>query len=373
MKSSYKQIGQCIRIVDERNRSSEVSDLLGININKSYIPTVANMTDLDLTNYKIVRNNRFACNIMHVGRDERLPVSLYTRDIPALISPAYTVFESIDEENILPEYLMMIFQRPEFDRFTWFVSDSSIRGGLEWDRFCEIEIPVPKVDEQRDVVSAYNSLLKNQNAFSRTLSDMQLICDSFMENLASKGDVKELGKYIRQSDVRNNDLNSSFLRGISTSKIFIRSLANTTNLNLDSYKLVNKRQFAYVADTSRRGDKIGLAMCAEEKCIISSIYTVFEVIDETILLPEFLLLWFKRSDFDRYARFHSWGSARETFNWEDMCSVKLPVPDIDTQKSIVAIHHALESRKRINTKLIDMITPLCTILMKGVVDRSTTN
>ena len=126
MKSNYKQIGQCIRIVDERNRSSEVSDLLGININKSYIPTVANMTDLDLTNYKIVRKNRFACNIMHVGRDERLPVSLYTQDIPALVSPAYTVFESIDEEDILPEYLMMIFQRPEFDRFTWFVSDSSI-------------------------------------------------------------------------------------------------------------------------------------------------------------------------------------------------------------------------------------------------------
>jgi type I restriction enzyme S subunit len=194
-----------------------------------------------------------------------------------------------------------------------------------------------------------------------------------MENLASKGDVKDLGKYIQQSDVRNGDLDVSYLRGISTSKVFIKSLANTTDLNLDSYKLVNNRQFAYVADTSRRGDKIGLAMCSEDKCIVSSIYTVFKVIDESVLLPEFLLLWFKRSDFDRYARFHSWGSARETFNWEEMCSVKLPIPDIETQKSIVAIHHALESRKRINNKLVNMITPLCSVLMKGVTDRLVAN
>lgn len=373
MKSNYKQIGQCIRLIDERNRSLDVKNLLGININKNYIPTVANTTDLDLSNYKVIRKDRFACNIMHVGRDERLPVSLYTSNKPAIVSPAYTVFESINVEEILPEYLMMIFQRPEFDRFTWFVSDSSIRGGLEWNRFCEIEIPVPGIDEQRNVVNAYSSLVDNQTAFSSTLSDMQLVCDSFMENLAIKGDLKELGTYIRQKDERNNQLDSSYLRGISTSKIFIKSLANTTGLNFNSYKLVKYGQFAYVADTSRRGDKIGLAMCTEEKCIISSIYTVFEIININELLPEFLLLWFKRPDFDRYARFHSWGSARETFNWEDMCAVKLPVPVIDTQRSIVAIHNALESRKRINNKLINMITPLCSILMKGVADRSVVN
>lgn len=369
MRSNYKKIGQYIRLVDERNKDLEISNLLGINITKNYMPSVANQTDLDFSKYKIVRKGRFACNIMHVGRDERLPVSLYLEDKPALVSPAYITFEVLDSNKLLPEYLMMVFQKPEFDRYSWYVSDSSVRGGLEWERFCEIEIPIPDdIEVQKSVVAVYNELLRNQKSYEGSLDDLQLICDTFVEDLAKKRDLKRLGDYIQQSDTRGENLDVSFLRGISTSKVFIRSVANTTDLNFETYKLVKKGQFAYVSDTSRRGDKIGLAMCVEDKCIISSIYTVFEVTDEAKLLPEFLLLWFKREDFDRYARFHSWGSARETFNWEDMCEVKLPIPDIEVQKSIVAIHHVLESRKKLNADLKNMITPLCPVLMKGVVD-----
>jgi len=123
-----------------------------------------------------------------------------------------------------------------------------------------------------------------------------------------------------------------------------------------------------VADTSRRGEKIALALNEGDDCIVSSIYTVFEVKAGVELLPEFLFLWFKRPEFDRYARFHSWGSARETFDWPDMCGVHIPVPEMRVQKSIVAVHHVLESRKRINTKLRDLVKPLCPILFQGVAE-----
>ncbi len=369
MRLNYKKIGENIRLVDERNKDLEISNLLGINITKNYMPSVANQTNLDFSKYKIVRKGRFACNIMHVGRDERLPVSLYLEDKPALVSPAYVTFEVLDSNKVLPEYLMMVFQKPEFDRYSWYVSDSSVRGGLEWERFCEIEIPIPDdVEDQKSVVAVYNELLRNQKSYEASLDDLQLICDTYIEDLAKKKDLKRLGEYIRQSEERNSSLEVGNLLGISISKKFFPSKTNQTNLDVDGYKIVHKGQFSFVTVTSRNGEKISIALLDNETGIVSATYIVFKIIDETELLPEFLLLWFKREDFDRYARFHSWGSARETFNWEDMCEVGLPIPKIEVQKSIVAIHHVLESRKKINEGLKNMITPLCPVLMKGVID-----
>lgn len=374
MKLNYKKIGDYIRLVDERNKNLEINNLLGINITKNYMPSIANQTDLDLSNYKIVRNKRFACNIMHVGRDERLPVSLYSNVNPALVSPAYVTFEVKDSNELIPEYLMMIFQKPEFDRYSWYVSDSSVRGGLEWERFCEIEIPIPDdIEIQRNIVSVYNELIRNQKCFEGSLDDLQLICDTYIENLAKKNDLKKLGNYIEQSDERNNNLNVDNLLGISIYKKFFPSNTNQTNLVIDGYKIVRRGQFSFVTVTSRNGEKISIALLDDKPGIVSATYIVFKIIDETKLLPEFLLLWFKRLDFDRYARFHSWGSARETFNWEDMCDVKLPIPDIEIQKSIVSIHHVLESRKKINENLKNMITPICPVLIKGVVDNLNIN
>ena len=132
-------------------------------------------------------------------------------------------------------------------------------------------------------------------------------------------------------------------------------------------KIVRNGQFVYVAYTSRRGDKIALAMNSAEDCIVSGIYTVFEVKNTKELLPEYLYLFFQRTEFDRYARFNSWGSARETFDWAEMCNVKIPIPNIKIQEAIVTIYHTLEARKRINNRLKDSIKPLCPVLMRGVV------
>lgn len=365
---SYKRIGDYIRLVSNRNNNWAITNLLGVNIYKNFMPSVANTSGVDLSKYKIIQKGQFATNIMHVNRDEVLPVALYQNNEPAIVSPAYMTFEVIDENVLLPEYLMMELQRPEFDRRAWNYCDSSVRGGLEWNRFCEIEIPIPDIDEQRKFVALYNGLLTNQKTYQNSLADLQLICDTYIENLIKTEKSKVLGEYIEQADERNRDLQISFLQGVSTAKVLIETKANTSGVDFSSYKVARTGEFVYVADTSRRGEKIALAMNSVEPCIVSGIYTVFRVTKPLELLPEYLYLWFARPEFDRYARFHSWGSARETFDWADMCNVKLPIPNIKIQEAIVTIYHTLETRKRINEQLKNTIKPLCPVLMKGVVE-----
>lgn len=369
----FKRIGGYIRIVNNRNKDLVTTNLMGVNIFKNFMPSVANTSGLDLSNYKLIEKGQFATNLMHVNRDEILPVALYVYEEPAIVSPAYITFEVIDENELLPEYLMIEFQRPEFDRRAWTYCDSSVRGGLEWDRLCDIEIPIPDIEEQRKYVALYQGLLNNQQAYEKSLADLQLICDTYIENLIKTEMPKVLGDYIEQSDERNSDLQVTFLQGVSTNKVLIETKANTNGLSFHNYKVVRTGEFVYVADTSRRGDKIALAMNSAESCIVSAIYTVFRVTKSTELFPEYLYLWFARPEFDRYARFHSWGSARETFDWSDMCNVKLPIPDIKVQEAIVTIYHTLETRKRINEQLKNAIKPLCPVLMKGVVQKIENN
>lgn len=365
---SYKRIGDYIRLVSNRNSDWAITNLLGVNIFKNFMPSVANTSGVDLSKYKIIRKGQFATNIMHVNRDEILPVALYQKDEPAIVSPAYMTFEVIDETELLPEFLMMEFQRPEFDRRAWTYCDSSVRGGLEWERFCEIQIPIPDIDEQRKFVALYNGLLTNQKTYANSLADLQLICDTYIENLIKTQEPKTLGEYIEQSDERNNDLQIDNLIGISVNKVFMETKSNKEQLDLSNYKVVRPREFGYVSVTSRNGEKISIAILDGEAGLVSSTYTVFRVKDTSVLLPEYLFLFFKRSEFDRYARFHSWGSARETFDWADLCNVKLPIPDIKIQEAIVTIYHTLETRKRINEQLKNTIKPLCPVLMRGVVE-----
>ena len=158
MKSSYDILGNHIRLVDYRNRDLVSDKVLGINIDKYFMPSVANVIGTDLSKYKLISKGLFACNPMHVGRDERLPVALYTDDTPAIVSPAYFMFEVVDNTKLNEEFLMMWFRRPEFDRICWLKTDGSVRGGITWDDICRIELPVPPLDEQLRIVSSYKAI-----------------------------------------------------------------------------------------------------------------------------------------------------------------------------------------------------------------------
>lgn len=169
----------------------------------------------------------------------------------------------------------------------------------------------------------------------------------------NRSDYKRLGNYIREVDVRNRDLAVTNLLGVSISKEFIPSIANTIGTDMSSYKVVRPNQFAYGPVTSRNGDKVSIALFHGDGCaIISQAYTVFEVQDEETLMPEYLMMWFRRPEFDRYARFHSHGSAREIFDWDEMCEVMLPVPSIERQRAMVAEYESLSRRIGLNRSMI---------------------
>ena len=158
MKSNYEPLGKHIRLVDYRNSEEVTSTVLGISIDKEFIPSVANVIGTDLSRYKLISKGLFACNPMHVGRDERLPIALYEKDNAAIVSPAYFMFEIIDRDVLNEEYLMMWFRRPEFDRECWFMTDGSVRGGITWDDLCRIKLPVPSYARQCEIVRSYRAI-----------------------------------------------------------------------------------------------------------------------------------------------------------------------------------------------------------------------
>lgn len=169
-----------------------------------------------------------------------------------------------------------------------------------------------------------------------------------------KSNYKKLSPYIQLVDVRNTEDARYTLLGVSVDKHFIKSIANTVGTDWRSYKIIRKGQFCYIPDTSRRGDKMGIALLSDHDiALVSQAYTVFEIVDKDALLPEYLNLWFKRPEFDRYARFHSHGSVREIFDWEEMCNVELPIPDISEQQRIVDAYNAIERRISVKRKIND--------------------
>lgn len=170
MKSNYEPLGKHIRLVDYRNSEEVTSTVLGISIDKEFMPSVANVIGTDLSRYKLISKGLFACNPMHVGRDERLPIALYEKDNASIVSPAYFMFEIIDRDVLNEEYLMMWFRRPEFDRECWFMTDGSVRGGITWDDLCRIKLPVPSYARQCEIVESYRAIT-NRIALKRAEND----------------------------------------------------------------------------------------------------------------------------------------------------------------------------------------------------------
>jgi len=158
MKSNYDILGNHVRLIDNRNRNLLTDKVLGINIDKFFMPSVANVIGTDLSKYKLLYKGSFACNPMHVGRDERLPVALYMDESPAIVSPAYFMFEVIDNKVLNEEFLMMWLRRPEFDRICWLHTDGSVRGGISWDDICRMELPIPPIEKQLEIVESYKAI-----------------------------------------------------------------------------------------------------------------------------------------------------------------------------------------------------------------------
>ena len=369
MKLNKQRIGDFIEVYNERCEISNltVNDVSGINRDKEFFEP-SKQVGANTSKYKVVPPGYFACNLMHVGRDIVLPISMNHSENNKIVSPAYTVFKVVDENIILKEYFFMLLKSDEKDRFFWFNTDSSIREGLEWETLCDIEIELPSTEIQKKYVGIYKSMLKNQEVYEKGLEDLKLVCDATIEKLRREMPSKKIKDYIQQLDDRNNkkiyDINN--VKGLSIQKEFIETKANLSGVSLTSYKVVKPESFAYVTVTSRNSDRITMAYNrTDDTYIVSSSYIVFNISKPELLNPEYLFMFFERSEFDRYTRFHSWGSARETFMWDDLVEVEIPIPDIKIQNSIVDIYNAYITRMEINEKLKEQINDICPVLIKG--------
>lgn len=360
--TKYK-IGELIKIVDERN-SYGIKAFYGININKEFMPTVANTEGLDESNYKVVRQNRFVFSGMQTGRDECIRISMYSEEKPILVSPAYTTFE-IDATNIvLPIYFFMIFLCKERDRLGWFYSDGSVRSNLDWDRFCDMELNLPDLSTQQKYVDIYKAMVANQQSYERGLEDLKLVCDGYIEDLRRKMPCEKIGRYIERYDVRNGKNGTKNVMGISTSKQFREPTSKVNKEELANYKVCCPRQIGFVQTTHNEKVFTYAFNNTNEDIVVSSVNEVFST-QEDKLYPEYLCMFFNRTEFDRYARFHSWGSARETFTWNDLIEVEIPIPDIEIQKAIANIYSVYIKRKEINEQLKAQIKDICPILIRG--------
>ena len=195
MKSNYDILGNHIRLIDTRNRESITDRVLGINIDKFFMPSVANVIGTDLSKYKLITKGKFACNPMHVGRDERLPVALYDEEKPAIVSPAYFMFEVIDNSILKEDYLMMWFRRPEFDRICWLHTDGSVRGGITWDDICRLELPIPPIENQLEIVNSYKAITERialKQKINDNLDDTaQTLYQKYFESNSDKSSWKQ--------------------------------------------------------------------------------------------------------------------------------------------------------------------------------------
>ena len=368
------KLGDLLELTLETNQDLRFGplDVRGMTISKKIISTKANVDNADLRKFLIIKPNDFIFNPRTHGK--KIGFGFNDTNSAFIISWNNVGFRIKQNAlaQILPEYLFMHFNREEWDREACFRSWGSSTEVFSWEALCEMTIFLPPIDVQKKYVDIYLAMLANQRAYEQGLDDLKLVCDAYIEDLRRKMPSEEIGEYLILSD-RRNDLNLSvdFVRGLATSKEMIETKADMDGVKLDNYKVVLPTQIAYVSDTSRRADKMSLGYNnTETPVLVSSISIVFGT-NTDYLLPDYLMLFLTRSEFDRYARFNSWGSARETFSWEEMCSVKIPIPPIEVQKSIAELYKVYNQRKEINEKLKAQIKDICPILIKGSLQSAT--
>lgn len=359
-------LGEYIEQVDVRNTALVYgeADVMGISTTKSFISTKADLSNVSLASYKIVDVNQFAYVADTSRRGDKIGLAFQDKK-PCLISSIYTTFRVKDEKQLDPYYLMMFFKRPEFDRYARFHSWGSARETFGWEDMCNIEIPLPGIEVQREYVAVYKAMQRNLEVMNSKLDDLKLVCDGYIENLRKQYPSERIGEYIVRNNGRNTNGIISKVLGLSTQKQFRVPNSRVNTEDLYNYKIVHPNAFTFVPTTDTwKVLAFGLNDLGED-IVVSPIYEVFSVLDESKLCPAYLSMCLNRSEFDRYARYHSWGSARENFTYEDMCEVQIPIPPIEVQRSIVAIYDVYNKRKQYAERMRQQINAVCPVLVAG--------
>jgi type I restriction enzyme, S subunit len=369
MSVEWHKLGEFVESCDERNSTGvfNVGSVRGISTGKELIPTAANLSGVSLSTYKIASPGQFAYVSDTSRRGDKLSLGFNQYGDSFLVSSISTVF-SVSDERLLPTYLYLWFCRPEFDRYARFHSWGSARETFSFAEMQRVEIPVPSIEEQKKVVEAWQGLRKMKEQNEQLAEPLLALCRSYLQDCKNKYEMVEIGGLIEPLNERNRDDAIKAVRGMSTEKEFRVPQSRVDFDNLTNYKIVRHHDFVFVptTDTWRC-----LAICLSRDDVpflVSPIYEVFRFSDEQKVMPEFFHLWCKRQEFDRYARYNSWGSARENFSLADMCRVKIPLPPLDVQQAIVDVYRCANDAKRIAAEADRLSREICPALIRHVVN-----
>ena len=355
--SKYK-LGELIKQRREKYDGSEELPIRGV-AREGFISPKQDGADLSI--YNVYYLNDFVFN---PARMKLNSIALNMFWNKAICSSVYEIFYVIRTDLLLPEYLNLFIKRDEFARKCWFEAVGSARNYFRVADLSEFNIELPDLSTQQKYVDIYNALVANQQAYERGLDDLKLTCDAYIEDLRRRMPCEEIGRYIERHDIRNGKNGSKNVMGISTSKQFREPTSKVNKNELANYKVCHPRQIGFVQTTHNEKVFTYAFNNTKEDIVVSSVNEVFST-QEDKLYPEYLCMFFNRTEFDRYARFHSWGSARETFTWNDLIEVKIPIPDIAIQKSIAEMYTVYNKRKKINEQLKAQIKNICPILIRG--------
>lgn len=365
----WVRLGDYISQRRENNSSLKygIELIEGVNSDGEFQPTKALTDNINLKPYKVVRHGDIVYN------PSRLNIGslAYRTGGMCIVSHLYQVFYIKEEcQSVLSaEFLTLYLRRNEFYRYVDYDNFGSQRAEYNLKKLSELLIPLPSPTEQQKVVNAWQAFREIKEQNEAKAAPLMQVCQSYIQELKHRYPLQEIGSYIEECNERNLDgkFTEKEVRGIATSKGLIETKANLDGVSLNSYKLVKPKEIAFVPDTSRRGDKMSLGLNDSDKTyIVSSISSVFNV-DKENILPNFLYLWFCRSEFDRYARFNSWGSAREAFSFEDMKRCKIPIPPIDVQRAIVNIYKCANEAKQIAEEADRLSREICPALLQHVI------
>ena len=365
----WVRLGDYIEQRRENNSSLKygVELIEGVNNDGEFQPTKALTDNINLKPYKVVRHGDIVYNPSRLN----LGSLAYRTGGMCIVSHLYQVFYIKKEyqSTLSAEYLTLYLRRSEFYRYVDYDNFGSQRAEYNLRKLGELLIPLPAIAEQQKVVNAWKAFREIKEQNKAKAAPLMQVCQSYIQELKHKYPMQEIGPYIEESNDRNLDgqFTEEEVRGIATSKGLIETKANLKGVSLNSYKLVKPKEIAFVPDTSRRGEKMSLGLNDSNKTyIVSSISCVFKV-NESFILPNFLYLWFCRSEFDRYARFNSWGSAREAFSFEDMKRCKIPLPPIDIQQAIVNIYKCANEAKQIAEEADRLSREVCPALLQHII------
>ena len=316
--------------------------------------------EVDLQPYKIVNNGAFVYNPTRIDLGS---IAFRTEGL-CIVSHLYIIFYLNEEGKkiIDPTWLYIYFRRDEFRREVRFRNFGSQRPEFSFNDMSDIEIPLPNIAIQRKYVAIYKAMVANQQSYERGLEDLKLVCDGYIEDLRRQMPCKKIGPYIAERTARNTSLAIMRVQGVNRSGEFGETRADTNGLDFTNYKIVKTGQFAYNPSRINLGS---VALLRDDPCIVSPMYIVFEVSTPKNLLPEYLMLWLGRTEFQRSTLFYATGSVRDTFSFDLMEDVTIPIPDIAVQKAIAEVFAVYNSRKRINEKLKAQIKDICPVLIKG--------